>query len=95
MSLFDISLYILEILIAVLAIYAAETKNLAYAILSLLGISVLTAIIFYMLGAIFVSVVQLAVFSGAIVIMFGKLSFQSKCDSMFTNSEYRYIANYI
>jgi NADH-quinone oxidoreductase subunit J len=70
MNIFDISLYIVEILIAVLAVYAAETKNLAYAILSFLGISVLTAIIFYMLGAIFVSVVQLAVFSGAIVVMF-------------------------
>jgi|GEM_PF-901282 len=70
MNLFDLSLYIVETLIVILAIYAAETKNLAYAILSLLGISVLTAIIFYMLGAIFVSAVQLAVFSGAIVVMF-------------------------
>jgi len=67
---YEIALYVIEALIVLLAAYAAITRNLAYAILSLLGISVLVAILFYMLGAVFVSVVQLAVFSGAVIIMF-------------------------
>jgi len=67
---YEIALYVIEVLIVLLAAYAAITRNLAYAILSLLGISVLVAILFYMLGAVFVSVVQLAVFSGAVIIMF-------------------------
>jgi len=67
---YEITLYILEALLIIFSIYASETKNIGYSILSLLVISVVTAIIFYMLGAIFVSMIQLAVFSGAIIIMF-------------------------
>jgi len=67
---YEITLYILEALLIIFSIYASETKNIGYSILSLLVISVVTAIIFYMLGAILVSMVQLAVFSGAIIIMF-------------------------
>ncbi len=70
MNLFELVLYIIEAIIVIASIYAAETRNIAYAILSLLLISVLTAIIFYMLGALFVSMVQLGVFSGAIIVMF-------------------------
>lgn len=67
---YELAIYLIEILLVIFAVYAAETKNIAYAIISLLGISVLTAVLFYMLGAIFVSIVQLAVFSGAIIVMF-------------------------
>jgi len=61
---------IINILLIIFAILAAEHKNLGYSILSLFIITILTAILFYVVGAIFVSVVQLAVFSGAIMIFF-------------------------
>ena len=70
MTPFEIGLISIEVLMVILSLYAAETKNLAYAILSLLIISVLAAIVFFMLGAIFPSIVQVAVFSGAVIIMF-------------------------
>ena len=70
MDIFQVTLYLIEALMIIFAIYAAETRNLAYSILSLLVISVLTAIILYMLGAYLVSMVQLGVFSGAIIVMF-------------------------
>jgi len=61
---------VINALLIVLAIVAAEHRNLGYAILSLFVITVLTAVLFYLVGAIYVSVVQLAVFSGAIMIFF-------------------------
>ncbi len=70
MNHFELSLIILEVVMILFAIYAAETKNLAYSILSLLLISVLAGIVFFMLGAVFTAIVQLAVFSGAIIVMF-------------------------
>ena len=66
----ELSLLLLEVLMVLFAIYAAETKNLAYSILSLLLISVLAGIVFFILGAVFTAVVQIAVFSGAIIVMF-------------------------
>ncbi|HIQ13563.1 MAG TPA: NADH-quinone oxidoreductase subunit J [Thermoprotei archaeon] len=66
----ELSLLIIEILMILFALYASETKNIAYSILSLLIISVLAGLAFFILGAIYTSIVQIAVFSGAIVIMF-------------------------
>ncbi len=67
---FILTLLALEALIILLSLYAAESKNLAYSILSLLAVSVVAAVIFFMLGGIFPAVVQIAVFSGAVIIMF-------------------------
>ncbi len=44
--------------------------NVIYAIFFLFILNVIVAIIFFMLGAPFVALVQLAVFSGAIVVLF-------------------------
>ncbi len=70
MTPFEITILSIQILMVLLSIYASETRNLAYAILSLLIISVLAALIFFMLGAVFPGIVQIAVFSGAVIIMF-------------------------
>ncbi len=67
---FLITLLALEALIIGLSIYASETKNIAYSILALLAVSVIAAVIFFMLGAVFPAIVQVAVFSGAVIIMF-------------------------
>ena len=66
----DTAVYIIDILLIILAIVACEHKNLGYAVLSLFIITVITGILFYMLGAIYVAIVQFAVFSGAIMIFF-------------------------
>lgn len=67
---FLITLFALEALIIILSLYASESRNIAYSILALLAVSVLAAIIFFMLGAVFPAIVQVAVFSGAVIIMF-------------------------
>lgn len=66
----ELSILLIEVLMILFSIYAAETKNLAYAILSLLIISILAGILFFILGSIFTAIVQVAVFSGAIIVMF-------------------------
>ena len=65
-----LSLYLLSALIIVIAFLAAELKNIAYAIISLFIVTVLAAIIFFTVNAIYVGLVQLAVFSGAIIVLF-------------------------
>jgi NADH-quinone oxidoreductase subunit J len=65
-----IGLLIVIILILVLAILAAELKNIAYAIVSLLGLTVVTGVLFFAVNAPYVGLVQLAVFSGAITVLF-------------------------
>lgn len=65
-----ISLYLLSILIIIVAFLAAELKNIAYAIVSLFIVTVLAGIIFFTVSAVYVGLVQLAVFSGAIIVLF-------------------------
>lgn len=66
----DLIIYSIDLILIILAFIAAEHKNLGYAILSLFIITVVTGILFYALGAIYVAMVQFAVFSGAIMIFF-------------------------
>jgi NADH:ubiquinone oxidoreductase subunit 6 (subunit J) len=49
---------------------ASEFKNLAYAIISLFAVTVVAGIIFFTVSAPYVGLVQLAVFSGAIIVLF-------------------------
>ena len=70
--LIDITLGIilLSITLIILAILASEFRNIAYSIISLFGVTVITGIIFFAVNAPFVGLVQLAVFSGAIIVLF-------------------------
>ncbi len=71
MSIFGIDiLYIVLLALIASAILAVSLKNLAYAILSLFILTVLTGIVFYSVNAPFVALVQIAVFSGAIIVLF-------------------------
>ncbi len=65
-----LSLYLLSALILIIAFLAAELKNIAYAIVSLFIVTVLAAIAFFAVNAVYVGLVQLAVFSGAIIVLF-------------------------
>lgn len=62
-------LLMLSVLIVLFSILAAEFKNLAYAIVSLFIVTILAALIFFLTSAPYVGLVQLAVFSGAIMVL--------------------------
>ena len=70
MEVYSIYLLTIQVLLILLSIIAAEHKNIGYSILSLFIITVLTGVLFFMVGAFYVSIVQIAVFSGAIMIFF-------------------------
>jgi NADH-quinone oxidoreductase subunit J len=66
----DAMLLLLLILIILLSFLAVEKPNIMYALLFLFGLNVALGILYFVLGAPLVGVVQLAVFSGAIVVLF-------------------------
>ncbi len=61
---------ILSVILIMLAIIAGLHRNLGYAILSLLAFSVVTGILFFVVNAPYVGIVQIAVFSGAVIVLF-------------------------
>jgi len=64
------SIMILSLLIIIFAVMASELKNLAHAIVSLFALTIVAGIIFFAVHAPYVGLVQLAVFSGAIIVLF-------------------------
>ena len=64
------SILFLCVLIIVFAILASEIKNIAYAIVSLFAVTIVAGVIFFAVNAPYVGLVQLAVFSGAIIVLF-------------------------
>lgn len=71
MNLFGVDiLFVLLAALVISAILSISLRNIAYAILSLFILTLLTGIIFYAVNAPFVALVQIAVFSGAIMILF-------------------------
>lgn len=63
-------LLVLLVALVISAVLSVSLKNIAYAILSLFILTVLTGIVFYTVNAPFVALVQIAVFSGAIMVLF-------------------------
>jgi len=61
---------ILLVIVVLTALLAVSTPNIVYAVLFLLCTNVSLGILYYMMGAPLVSVFQLAVFAGAIVVFF-------------------------
>lgn len=61
---------IMGVLIVVFAVLAMELRNLVYAIISLCAFSVVIAIVFMFLNAPYVAVFQLAIYAGAITVLF-------------------------
>ncbi|MCD6480129.1 NADH-quinone oxidoreductase subunit J [Candidatus Bathyarchaeota archaeon] len=62
--------YILLAIIVLTALLAVVVPNIVYAVLFLLCTNVSLGILYYMMGAPLVSVFQLAIFAGAIVVFF-------------------------
>jgi len=62
--------YILLAIVVLTALLAVSVPNIVYAILFLLCTNVSLGILYYMMGAPMVSVFQLAIFAGAIVVFF-------------------------
>lgn len=61
---------ILLALAVVSAFLVVSDPNIVYAVVFLLGLNVFLGILYYMLGAPMVSLFQLAIFAGAIVVFF-------------------------
>lgn len=61
---------ILLALAVVSAFLVVSDPNIVYAVVFLLGLNVCLGILYYMLGAPMVSLFQLAIFAGAIVVFF-------------------------
>jgi len=62
--------YILLAVVVITALLAVSAPNIVYAVLFLLCTNVSLGILYYMMGAPLVSVFQLAIFAGAIVVFF-------------------------
>ncbi len=61
---------ILLAIVVITALLAVSVPNIVYAVLFLLCTNVSLGILYYMMGAPMVSVFQLAIFAGAIVVFF-------------------------
>ncbi len=60
----------LAALLIVFAYFTIEAKNLMYAVISFICMSVVLGVIFFLLGAPYVSLFQIGVFAGATAIFF-------------------------
>ncbi|MFQ6081156.1 MAG: NADH-quinone oxidoreductase subunit J [Candidatus Bathyarchaeia archaeon] len=66
----DITFLFLLILTVILSLLSIEHPNIMYALFFFFVMNVALGILYYMLGAPLVALVQLAIFSGAIVVLF-------------------------
>lgn len=66
----DITFLFLLILTVILSLLSVEHPNIMYALFFFFVMNVALGILYYMLGASLVALVQLAIFSGAIVVLF-------------------------
>ncbi|MFQ6074527.1 MAG: NADH-quinone oxidoreductase subunit J [Candidatus Bathyarchaeia archaeon] len=69
-DLLDIALLSLLILTMILSLLTIEHKNIVYSLLLFFFMNITLGIIYYMLGAPLVALIQFAVFCGAIVVLF-------------------------
>ncbi|MBS7610646.1 NADH-quinone oxidoreductase subunit J [Candidatus Bathyarchaeota archaeon] len=66
-----ITIHTLVIAVAVIAaLVAVEVKDILRALIGFVILSISLSIVFYMLGAPYVSVFQLAIYAGAVVVLF-------------------------
>jgi len=65
-----IAMYFVLSLVLVSAVLAVTSKNIIYAVVALLSTNVTLGMAYYMMGAPMVSLFQLAIFAGAVVVFF-------------------------
>jgi len=59
--------------LAILSIIAVELDNFTYSIISLAGVGIILGMIFFILGAVYVSIFQILIYGGATTILFFSL----------------------
>lgn len=69
-TLLDVVFFFILALTVILAYLSIEHHNIMYVLFFFFGMNVALSIVYYMLGAPLVALAQLAIFSGAIVVLF-------------------------
>ena len=70
MPLEDLAHLVLLAVVVVMAVLTVEAEELLYSALGLLGMSVALGVLYWLLFAPYVAVFQLAVYAGAVVVLF-------------------------
>lgn len=70
MELGDLAIFVLLGVVIIMAVVTAEVSELLYAALGLLGMCVSLGILYWLLFAPYVAVFQLAIYAGAVVVLF-------------------------
>jgi NADH-quinone oxidoreductase subunit J len=70
MSIYAVIFYVLAVLIVAFTVMAITRHNLMHAIVFLVGSFIATALLFYLLGAPFLAVLEVVIYAGAIMVLF-------------------------
>ncbi len=70
MNLYAILFYILAVIIVAFTALAITRRNLMHAIVFLVGSFIATALMFYLLGAPFLAILEVVIYAGAIMVLF-------------------------
>ncbi|MFZ5449485.1 MAG: NADH-quinone oxidoreductase subunit J [Thermodesulfobacteriota bacterium] len=70
MNLYAVIFYILAAIIVAFTIMAITRRNVMHAIVYLVGSFIATALLFYLLGAPFLAILEVVIYAGAIMVLF-------------------------
>jgi NADH-quinone oxidoreductase subunit J len=70
MNLYAILFYFLGVIIVALTALAITRRNMMHAIVFLVGSFIATALLFYLLGAPFLAILEVVIYAGAIMVLF-------------------------
>ncbi|MEJ2672024.1 MAG: NADH-quinone oxidoreductase subunit J [Deltaproteobacteria bacterium] len=70
MNIYAVIFYILGVLIVAFTVMAITRRNLMHAIVFLVGSFIATAVLFYLLGAPFLAIMEVVIYAGAIMVLF-------------------------
>jgi NADH-quinone oxidoreductase subunit J len=70
MSIYAVIFYVLAVLIVAFTVMAITRRNLMHAIVFLVFSFIATAVLFYLLGAPFLAILEVVIYAGAIMVLF-------------------------
>lgn len=70
MNLYAVIFYLLGVIIVAFTILAVTRRNVMHAIVFLVGSFIATALLFYLLGAPFLAILEVVIYAGAIMVLF-------------------------
>lgn len=70
MNLYAITFYLLGVIIVAFTVLAITRRNIMHAIVYLAGSFIATALLFYLLGAPFLAILEVVIYAGAIMVLF-------------------------